>query len=97
MADAQELVLDHPTIREIAGEASKTPAQIVLRWGVQRQTSVIFKIVQGHRMCENLLITDFVLSKEQMDRISRLNQIRRFNDPGAFCEAAFNTFHPIYD
>ena len=97
MADAQELVLDHPTIREIADEASKTPAQIVLRWGVQRQTSVIVKSVQGHRMRENLAITDFVLSKEQMDRISRLNQNRRFNDPGAFCEAAFNTFHPIYD
>jgi D-xylose reductase len=97
MADEQELVLDHPTICDIAGEVSKTPAQIVLRWGIQRQTSVIVKSVQDHRMRENLAITDFVLSNEHMERISRLNQNRRFNDPGAFCESAFNTFHPIYD
>ena len=97
MADSQELVLDRPTICEIAGEALKTPAQILLRWGVQRQTAVIVKSVQGHRMRENLAITEFALSNEQMDRISELNQNRRFNDPGALCESAFNTFHPIYD
>jgi len=97
MADEQDLVLNHPTICDIAGETLKTPAQVVLRWAAQRQTSVIVKSVQAHRMRENLAITDFELSKEQMDRISRLNQNRRFNDPGAFCEAAFNTFHPIYD
>ncbi|MEL6530584.1 MAG: aldo/keto reductase, partial [Pseudomonadota bacterium] len=33
----------------------------------------------------------------EMAAISALNQNRRFNDPGVFTEAAFNTFHPIYD
>jgi D-xylose reductase len=32
-----------------------------------------------------------------MRAISDLNQNRRFNDPGVFCEAAFGTFHAIYD
>ena len=32
-----------------------------------------------------------------MAAISALNQNRRFNDPGVFAEAPFNTFHPIYD
>jgi D-xylose reductase len=29
--------------------------------------------------------------------ISNLSRNRRFNDPGDFCEGAFNTFYPIYD
>jgi D-xylose reductase len=32
-----------------------------------------------------------------MAAIDALNQNRRFNDPGVFCEAAFGTFHAIYD
>ena len=32
-----------------------------------------------------------------MTQISALNRNRRFNDPGEFCEAAFNTFFPIFD
>ena len=29
-----------------------------------------------------------------MAALSALNRSRRFNDPGAFCEEAFGTFHP---
>ena len=97
MAGQQDLVLHHPTIADIAVEVARTPAQVLLRWGVQRQTSVIVKSIQGLRMRENLAVTDFALSSEQMDRITGLNRNQRFNDPGAFCEAAFGTFHPIYD
>jgi D-xylose reductase len=32
-----------------------------------------------------------------MAAISNLNQDRRFNDPGVFCEQAFGKFFPIYD
>ena len=97
MAYQKDLVLHHPTITDIAVEVARTPAQILLRWGVQRQTSVIVKSIQGLRMRENFAITDFALSSAQMDRITGLNRNLRFNDPGAFCEAAFGTFHPIYD
>ena len=48
-------------------------------------------------MLENLAIFDFELSSDEMTQISSLNANQRFNDPGVFCEAAFNTFHPIYD
>ncbi|NNK46917.1 MAG: aldo/keto reductase, partial [Altererythrobacter sp.] len=75
----------------------KTPAQIVLRWGVQRGTAIIPKTSKPERMRENLNIMDFALREEEMKAISALNQNRRFNDPGTFAEAAFNTFHPIYD
>jgi D-xylose reductase len=32
-----------------------------------------------------------------MAAITALDRGRRFNDPGVFCEAAFNTFFPIYE
>jgi len=46
---------------------------------------------------ENLAIFDFELSAAEMAAISGLNRNRRFNDPGDFAEAAFNTFCPIYE
>ncbi|RZO20407.1 MAG: aldo/keto reductase, partial [SAR92 clade bacterium] len=48
-------------------------------------------------LVENLSLSDFNLTDEEMDAISALNQNRRFNDPGKFCESAFGTFHSIYD
>ena len=40
---------------------------------------------------------DFALSAEEMRAISSLDRNRRFNDPGVFCESAFNTYFPIYE
>jgi len=82
----------------VAAQAhGKTAAQVLLRWGVQRGTAIIPKTTKPGRMRENLAINDFELSQVEMAAISALNQNRRFNDPGVFTEAAFNTFHPIYD
>ena len=97
MAGQGDSVLTEPVVRAAADAHGKTPAQVVLRWGVQRGTSIIPKTSKPERMCENLDIMDFELSEAEMDAISALNQNRRFNDPGTFTEAAFNTFHPIYD
>ena len=49
------------------------------------------------RMLENRRLFDFYLAKQEMDMIDSLNVNRRYNDPGAFCEAAFGTFCPIYE
>jgi diketogulonate reductase-like aldo/keto reductase len=46
---------------------------------------------------ENLGAGDLTLSPDDMAAISGLNQNLRFNDPGQFCETAFNTFCPIFD
>ena len=37
------------------------------------------------------------LTDAEMQAIAALNQHRRFNDPGVFCEQAFGKFYPIYD
>jgi D-xylose reductase len=97
MAEQQESVLEQSVVVDAAKRLGKTPAQVVLRWGVQRGTAVIPKTTKEHRMIENAALFDFELNETEMASISGLNRNRRFNDPGVFCEAAFNTFHPIYD
>lgn len=97
MATPEESVIDQPVVRNIATEHGKSAAQVVLRWAVQRGTSIVPKTTSRQRLAENLDIFDFELSEAQMSEISSLNQNRRFNDPGDFCESAFNTFCPIYD
>lgn len=97
MAEASESLLEHENIRTIATAHGRTPAQILLRWGVQRGTSVVPKTANLDRLKENIAIFDFALSDDEMANIASLNRNRRFNDPGDFCEAAFNTFFPIYE
>lgn len=97
MADAMESVLVQPIITTMAQQYGKTPAQVVLRWGIQRGCNVISKSTKLARLEENRAVFDFALSDHDMTAISALNKNRRFNDPGDFCEAAFNTFYPIYD
>jgi D-xylose reductase len=96
-ATAADSVLDHPAIMTIAREVGRTPAQVVLRWGLQRGTAVIPKTSRPERLRENLALFDFALTGEQMDSINALDQNLRFNDPGEFCEKAFGTFFPIYE
>lgn len=97
MAEAGESVLEQPRIREIADRHGKTPAQIVLRWGIQRGTAIIPKTARRHRLQENLSLFDFELTDGEMQVVAGLNRNRRFNDPGVFCEQAFGTFCPIYE
>ena len=97
MAGAEESVLKQQVVLDTAARLNKTPAQVVLRWNVQRGCSIIPKSTKLARLKENIAIFDFELSDSEMSAISALNQDKRFNDPGDFCQAAFNALHPIYD
>lgn len=97
MADAGENLLDDAPVLAAADAHGKTPAQVLLRWGVQRGTSVIPKTRTPARLVENLDIFDFELSAEEMAALGALNRDRRYNDPADFGERAFNTFMSIYD
>jgi D-xylose reductase len=97
MATPEQSVLDQPAIREAAARHRKSPAQIALRWGVQRGTAVIPKTSRPERLRENIALFDFELTPAEMEAINRLDRHHRFNDPGVFGEKAFNTFFPIYE
>lgn len=97
MAAADEDAMDEPAVRAAAARLGRTPAQVLLRWGVQRGTAVVPKTSNPKRLAENLAVFDFELTADEMAAISGLNRNRRFNDPGDFCEKAFHTFFPIYE
>ncbi|HEX4611842.1 MAG TPA: aldo/keto reductase [Urbifossiella sp.] len=97
MASADESVMAEPVVTAAATRLGKTPAQVLLRWGVQRGTAVVPKTTRPDRLAENLAVFDFALTDGEMAAISALDRNRRFNDPGVFAETAFRTFCPIYE
>ncbi|MFT4672610.1 MAG: D-xylose reductase [Pseudohongiellaceae bacterium] len=97
MASTSESVLEQAVVKAAAQRVNRTPAQVVLRWGVQRGTAIIPKTSKVTRLIENLALFDFELNSTEMAAVSELNSDRRFNDPAIFCDLAFNKFYPIYD
>ena len=71
---AQGAVLDDPTIVTIAERVGRTPAQVTLRWHVQRGDIVFPKSVTPARMEENFALFDFELTDEDIAMISALNK-----------------------
>ena len=63
-----------PQLREIGGKYGKTPAQVILRWHLQRGTVVIPKSTHIERMRENFEVFDFELSPEDMKVIAGLDK-----------------------
>jgi diketogulonate reductase-like aldo/keto reductase len=97
MATECDLLIKNPTIAKISSEKQKTPAQVLIRWAIQRNTFPLTKTSNVDRMKENRNVLDFELSDAEMVQINALNKNRRYNDPGDFCEPGMGTFCPIYD
>jgi 2,5-diketo-D-gluconate reductase A len=78
-------LLSDPVIRSVAGRAGKTPAQVVLRWHVQRGDIVFPRSVKPERIRENIAIFDFELPVGDMEDIDSLNKDERTGpDPDTF-------------
>ncbi|WFF03133.1 aldo/keto reductase [Micromonospora sp. WMMD964] len=71
---AQGKVLDDPTVVDLAEQLGRTPAQVVLRWHVQRGDIIFPKSTTPKRIEENTKIFDFELDDTAMERITGLNQ-----------------------
>jgi 2,5-diketo-D-gluconate reductase A len=71
---AQGNVLQDETVTRIAGNLGRTPAQVTLRWHIQRGDIVFPKSVTRSRVEENFQLFDFELSGEDMTAITALDR-----------------------
>ena len=82
--------LDDPVIANTASAHAKTPAQVMLRWGLQHCRSVIPKSTKPSRIAENINVFDFELSTDEMAAIDGLDTGRRGGaEPDAITLEAF--------
>src|SRR3984885_8322176 len=68
--------LSSATVRRVAQRAGRTPAQVLLRWCLQRDVPVIPKSTHRDRIAENAQIFDFALSADDMAELDALDQTR---------------------
>ncbi|HOE89981.1 MAG TPA: aldo/keto reductase [Sphaerochaeta sp.] len=75
-------ILSNEVIGRIAKETKRTPAQVALRYNLQKDHVVLPKSVHRDRMVENLNLFDFELSREQMISLDALpNTISATRNP----------------
>ena len=57
-----------------SGKYNKSPAQVLLKWAVQRGTVPVVKTTNCHHLEDNLDINDFEMSGEEVEEISGLER-----------------------
>jgi alcohol dehydrogenase (NADP+) len=81
MNEGKPPLLDDEVINRIANKHKKSPAQICLRWGVQRGTVVIPKSTSPEHIKQNADIFFFELSDDDMTELAKLDRRLRYVDP----------------
>jgi diketogulonate reductase-like aldo/keto reductase len=73
---------DDLTLKAIAAEHGKSPAQVMLRWHLQQGRSALPKSVRPARIAENFAVFDFELTADELAAIDALDtDVRRGPDP----------------
>ncbi len=92
---SQGSTLDDPVITRIATAHSKSPAQVMLRWGLQQGRSVIPKSTKPSRIAENIDVFDFELTGDEIAAIDTLDTGNRGGpEPEAITLEAFGRAIP---
>ncbi|XP_015109232.1 aldo-keto reductase family 1 member A1 [Diachasma alloeum] len=78
-------IMDNSTILRISEKHEKTPAQIALRFIIQRGIAAIPKSTNGDRMRKNIDIFDFELDEDDMEALRALDQ----SSNGRVCDFSF--------
>lgn len=73
-AEGKDSIFSNPLLAEIANNHAKTGAQVILRWLLQRDISVLAKSTHRARIEANIDVFDFTLSDEEMNQITQLDK-----------------------
>ncbi|MCD5435812.1 aldo/keto reductase [Lactobacillus delbrueckii] len=73
-AEGQHGIFTNPLLTEIGAKYGKSAGQVILRWLIQRNITVIPKSVHQKRMAENIAVFDFELTQEEMQSIAGLDR-----------------------
>lgn len=77
--------LDHPLLVELGQKYGKSPAQIIIRWDLEKKVVTIPKSITPARIAQNADVFDFSLAAEDVEKINALNENKRFGaDPDNF-------------
>ena len=71
---AKAAALEDPTLRAVAADAGKTPAQVLIRWSLQRGYVTLPKSTNPGRIEQNAAVFGFELTPEQMGRLDGLDR-----------------------
>jgi diketogulonate reductase-like aldo/keto reductase len=85
-----------PTVLELAQRYGKTPAQVMLAWGVRHGRSVIPKASSVERIRENLG-SDFEISPEDLAKLDGLDKNMRMTDPAEEWNVDVSLFEGLPD
>ncbi|XP_037269553.2 aldo-keto reductase 1B isoform X3 [Rhipicephalus microplus] len=72
------LLMEEPAIKAIAEAHGKTPAQVLIRYQIERGVIVIPKSVTKERIISNFNVFDFKLTQKEMKTINGFNRDHRF-------------------
>lgn len=89
-------LLENDVINKIADKHDATPAQILIKWAVERDTAVIPKSTNPGRIKENLDSAKIRLDEEDLSEIKSLDQHYRYLDGKVF-ETESEMYRDIFD
>ena len=87
-------LIKDPVVVKIAEKYGKTPAQVLIRFQIDRGIIVIPKSVKSERIVENIKIFDFKLTPDDIKALEGLDKNERFHFPGHIERGIVN--HPNY-
>jgi len=71
-------------VKSIAQKYGKSPAQVLLRWAIDRGLAIIPKSESPERLKENIEVLKFQLDGGDLEKLKELDRGLRFNDPASY-------------
>lgn len=77
-AEGQNGIFTNKVLKSIGDKYGKTPAQVILRWLIERNVIVIPKTTRKERMVENFNVFDFKLNADDKAKIAKLDENKTY-------------------